>query len=71
MADHHRPGGFREHVGQAFGEAVQYGEENKRLRAALTPFADAVYNDNGDMTVTPCKFDDYVKAYFVMRDLKE
>ena len=32
---HHRQGGFREHVGQAFGEAVQYGEENKRLRIAL------------------------------------
>ena len=43
----------------------------ERLRAALKPFADAVYNDNGDMTITPCSIDDYAKAYFVMRDLEK
>lgn len=41
--------------------------EIERLRAALQPFGNAVYNDNGDMTITPCGHDDYVKAYFVMR----
>lgn len=38
-----------------------------RLRAALQPFADAVFNDNGDMTISPCGLDAYRKAYFVMR----
>jgi hypothetical protein len=42
-------------------------EKIKRLSEALKPFADAVYNDNGDMTVTPCNTDAYVKAYFLMR----
>lgn len=45
--------------------------ENRRLRAALKPFAAAVFNDNGDMTVTPCAISDYAKAYFVMRDLEK
>ena len=40
------------------------------LLAALKPFADAVYNDNGDMTVNHAPFDDYVKAYFVVRRTK-
>ena len=40
--------------------------EIERLRAALKPFADAVYNDNGDMTITTCNIDAYAKAYFTM-----
>lgn len=53
-----------------FEEAEKRGKleaDNERLRAALRPFADAVYNDNGDMTVTPCGIDAYSRAYFVMR----
>jgi len=42
-----------------------------RLKAALKPFADAVYNDNGNMTITPCSISDYAKAYFTMRDLEK
>jgi len=44
--------------------------ENEKLSAALKPFADAVYNDNGDMTITPCDRQFYVKAYFTRRTLK-
>ena len=28
-------------------------QEIERMRAALRPFANAVYNDNGDVTITP------------------
>lgn len=48
-------------------ENQRFHDEIERLRAALKPFADAVYNDNGDMTITPCGIDEYAKAYFVMR----
>jgi len=43
--------------------------EIEALRAALKPFAVAVYNDNGDMTVSAgaAKYDDYVRAYFAYR----
>ena len=41
--------------------------EIERLHAVLKPFADAVYNDNGSMTVTPASYDAYVKVYFMMR----
>lgn len=39
------------------------------LRVALEPFANAVFNDNGDMTVDLAfaKYDDYVRAYFANR----
>lgn len=40
-----------------------------RLKTALKPFADAVYNDNGDMTVTPCGREAYIAAFFAMRSL--
>jgi hypothetical protein len=46
---------------------IQSRDEIERLLAALKPFADAVYNDNGDMTITPAGHDAYVKAYFVVR----
>ena len=46
-------------------------KQNVDLKNALKPFAAAVYNDNGDMTITPCSKDDYAKAYFVMRRLTE
>lgn len=41
------------------------------LRAALRPFADAVFNDNGEMTVTHASFDAYVAAYFASRRVGE
>lgn len=42
----------------------------KTLEEALKPFADAVYNDNGDMTVQPCGYDEHIGAYFAMKRLK-
>lgn len=43
--------------------------ENERLREALKPFSDAVFNDNGDMTIDLglATSDDYVRAYFAYR----
>lgn len=41
--------------------------ENARLREALKPFSDAVYNDNGEMTVTHVGIDPYIRAYLIMR----
>lgn len=38
------------------------------LEAALKPFADAVYNDNGDLTVNlSVDGEDLIKAYFAIR----
>ena len=50
-------------------------DEAKRLRVvleklhkAIKPFANAVFNDNGDCTVTPCHdYDSYIAAYFAER----
>lgn len=39
----------------------------ERAEAALRPFANAVYNDNGDVTVTPCGIDEYYTAYLVFK----
>lgn len=36
--------------------------ESARLRKALKPFSDAVYNDNGDVTITPCSTAQYMSA---------
>ena len=38
---------------------------------ALQPFSDAVFNDNGDMTVDMsfAKYDDFVRAYFAAKKL--
>lgn len=50
--------------------ADERSRENVALRAALKPFADCVYNDNGDVTVTygtVVPFD-YFRAYRVLRD---
>ena len=50
--------------------------ENEALRKALeateealTPFAAAVFNDNGDMTVSPChdSYNSFIAAYFAHR----
>lgn len=57
-----------------FNAARREGElvaEIERLRAALKPFADAVYNDNGDMTISHPTVDAYAKAYFVMRHYQQ
>lgn len=43
-------------------------EDVEKLRKALKPFADAVFNDNGDMTISPiCDREAYIAAYFAMR----
>lgn len=50
--------------------ADERSRENVALRAALKPFADCVYNDNGDVTVTygtVVPFD-YFRAYRVLRN---
>lgn len=48
---------------RARAEAAE--RRNAALVKALEAFADCVFNDNGDMTVTPtASFDDYVAAYF-------
>lgn len=41
--------------------------EIERLRTALKPFHNAVFNDNGDVTVTPCSVDEYFGAYAAYR----
>ena len=41
--------------------------EIERLQTALKPFADAVHNDGGGMTITPVGHDAYAGAYFAMR----
>ena len=42
---------------------------SKRAREMLKPFADRVFNDNGDMTVNTAPFDadDLIAAYFAYR----
>lgn len=44
-----------------------------KLRQALKPFADQVYNDNGDMTVEGSypKYEDIINAYFAYRATQE
>lgn len=48
-------------------------EQNRRIRIlekALKPFADRVYSDNGDLTVTDTYLvttDDYIRAHFALR----
>ena len=42
------------------------------LREALKPFADAVYNDNGDMTISHVNgTEPYVRAYFAFKKSNE
>lgn len=47
-------------------------DEIERLRKALEPFANAVFNDNGDMTVDRsfATYDDFVRAYFVLKEAR-
>lgn len=42
-----------------------------KIIEALQPFADAVFNDNGDITVnlSAVEPDDFIKAYFALRQL--
>jgi len=44
----------------------------QKLAEALAPFANAVYNDNGDMTVnyTAVDYGDFTKAYFTLAEFK-
>jgi hypothetical protein len=53
--------------------AVKAEAEIERLRVALKPFADAVYNDNGDMTIDHAGIgiEQFATAYFVMRRTNE
>jgi hypothetical protein len=45
--------------------------QTEKMATALKPFSDAVYDDNGDMTVSAgeVKYDDFVRAYFALRAL--
>lgn len=45
----------------------------EKLRKALQPFADAVFNDNGDMTVdlSALNSENCIQAYFAMRKTAE
>ena len=56
-----------------YGEEIrQLKADKERLREALKPFADAVFNDNGDITVSPsqARYDHFCDAYFAMRATK-
>jgi hypothetical protein len=49
-------------------DANKLRDEIGKLRAALRPFAAAVFNDNGDMTIVPVNDRGaYVSAYFAMK----
>jgi hypothetical protein len=57
----------REHEAlQAAKAERNRGDRQKRradaLERALRPFAEAVYNDNGDLTIRPCGIDEYYTA---------
>lgn len=56
---------------QMIAKAVR--EWNGDLVEALEPFAACVFNDNGDITlsVSLAKSDDFVRAYFHLRALKD
>ena len=41
----------------------------KRLQTALQPFADAVFNDNGEMSITPPRSEAYYAAYWAIKSL--
>lgn len=44
--------------------------DNAKLREALQPFADRVFNDNGNITVSGnVSYDDHCRAYFTLRAL--
>ena len=47
----------------------KHDAEVARLRAALKPFAAAVFNDNGDMTIDHAGIgiDQFAAAYFAMK----
>lgn len=64
-----RTSGSRSHRVKKIGpEVLRLRSENERLRKALQPFADAVFNDNGDMTISPCHCTkDLITAYFALR----
>lgn len=48
-------------------------EKIEKLRKALKPFADAVFNDNGDMTVSygHLTSENCIQAYFAMKKTED
>ena len=57
---------------EAAAEIARLTAQRDRLLEALKPFAAAVYNDNGDMTVGHISDSEtYIKAYFAMRSLEQ
>jgi hypothetical protein len=54
---------------QAEPDILILQQERDRLREALRPFADAVFNDNGDMSIdlSAPQPDDFINAYFAAR----
>jgi hypothetical protein len=57
---------------QKYADAAVSADEAERLRAALEPFAAAVFNDNGDMTISPVTDRHaYSKAYFAVRGVEQ
>jgi hypothetical protein len=60
--------GWPEDIKEAAAHIEALQRRVEELEAALKPFADAIYNDNGDITVDlSVKSEDLVKAYFVLR----
>lgn len=57
---------YRDRAESAESRVQSLEAENERLRGALKPFADAVFNDNADMTIdlSFAKPSDYETAYF-------
>jgi hypothetical protein len=56
------------------GDAARLSEQEaeiKRLREALKPFSDAVYNDNGDVTITHPDCYAYMRAQAALKTEKE
>jgi hypothetical protein len=48
-------------------------EKISKLRKALKPFADAVFNDNGDMTISYANInsENCIAAYWAMKKTEE
>lgn len=64
----------RERISDLEGELNLLRDAAQAAVKALTPFADRVYNDNNDFTVSDIhlvKYDDYVRAYRALARLAE
>ncbi len=58
-------------VGWLLGKLDDADNESAQVRTALQPFADSVFNDNGEMTITPRHGSDaYYSAYWAMKGRK-